>query len=339
MHMRSVHSREIEATPASLGRLLDGLGGEDDRLWPSDRWPTMAMVLDRPVGVGAAGGHGSIRYAVEEHVRGERVVFRFAPGVGLVGTHRFDVERVGSGRSQLTHTLDARVQAKLVPVARLVRRYHDAMMEDLLDRAERETTGRLAPPSRRPVWLRAANALDVAIARRQGTLPTRAPRASGAGGALAGRLTQLAGVAVPSVLATLAGLHAAWALGWTWPGGSEHALAERVVGADELPPESAVWGMAAVLLAAAGLVASAARGARARTVRIAAWGVAAGLLVRGVVLLPSDLLGGLDTPFERLDLAVYSPLCLALGAGAATVLWRTGGARTSAAAARPAVAS
>jgi hypothetical protein len=147
MQMRSVHSREIEAEPEALGELIDGLGGDGDRLWPSDRWPTLPMVLDRPLAVGARGGHGPIRYAVAEHVPGRRVVFRFAPGVGLVGTHRFDVEGAGAGRSRLTHTLDARVQAKLAPVAPLVRRYHDAMMEDMLDRAERETTGRVVVPT------------------------------------------------------------------------------------------------------------------------------------------------------------------------------------------------
>lgn len=311
---------------------MDGLGGDDDRLWPSDRWPTLPLVLDRPVGVGARGGQGPIRYAVEEQEPGERVVFRFAPGLGLAGTHRFDVEHIGNGRSRLTHTLEGRVEAKLLPGWPFVRGYHDAMLEDLLDRAARETTGRIAPRSRRPLWLRAANALDVAVARRQGT-PARGVRPSSAEGAPAGGVTR---VAVPAVLATLAGLHAAWALGLTWPGGSDQALAERVVGADEMPPKPAFWGMAAGLLVAAGLVGAASRGARARTVRIAAWGVAAGLLGRAVVFLPSDLLGGLDTPFKRYDLAFYAPLCLALGAGAASVLWRTDGCRTPAAVARPA---
>ena len=42
--------------PGVAGRLLDGLSAADDRLWPKDRWP--AMRFDRPLKVGARGGHG-----------------------------------------------------------------------------------------------------------------------------------------------------------------------------------------------------------------------------------------------------------------------------------------
>ena len=44
--------------------------------------------------------------------------------------------------------------------------------------------------------------------------------------------------------------------------------------------------------------------------------------MRGVAYVPSDLRGGPGDTYERLDLAVYSPLCLALGAGSAVVARR-----------------
>jgi hypothetical protein len=43
------------------------------------------------------------------------------------------------------------------------------------------------------------------------------------------------------------------------------------------------------------------------------------LLARGALFIPLDLVSGLDEIYGRLDLAIYSPLCLALGAGAAAV--------------------
>ena len=49
--------------------------------------------------------------------------------------------------------------------------------------------------------------------------------------------------AVPTALTGLAALHAAWALGWRWPGGSDRELAERVVGPGaELPQPEMIWG-------------------------------------------------------------------------------------------------
>lgn len=54
--------------------------------------------------------------------------------------------------------------------------------------------------------------------------------------------------------------------------------------------------------------------------RGAAWGVSGVFLARGAVYIPSDLLGGPGDTYERLDLALYSPLSLALGGGTA---WRS----------------
>jgi hypothetical protein len=130
-------------------------------------------------------------------------------------------------------------------------------------------------------------------------------------------------VAVPTVLGALAALHAAWALGWRWPGGDDRAFAERVVGhgATEVPPAAATWAVAVALLAAAGIVAGAAA-SDDRRLRLATLGIAAVLAARGALFIPLDLVGGVDDVYERLDLAIYSPLCLALAAGGAAVAIR-----------------
>ena len=67
--IRNVHERVINAPIEPLGALLDGLGQKDDRLWPSQGWTP--MVLDRPLALGADGGHGAIRYYVSEYEPGE----------------------------------------------------------------------------------------------------------------------------------------------------------------------------------------------------------------------------------------------------------------------------
>jgi hypothetical protein len=151
--IRNVHARELHASAGEVGALLDSLGSDDDRLWPH-RWPQLR--LDGPLAVGAAGGHGPIRYSVEEYEPGRRVVLRFAPGLGIDGTHRLELEpHAGAGRTVLRHVLEGRLygRARLGwPVA--VRWLHDALLEDLLDRAELEAQGSVARPARWSPWVR-----------------------------------------------------------------------------------------------------------------------------------------------------------------------------------------
>jgi len=139
-------------------------------------------------------------------------------------------------------------------------------------------------------------------------------------------LVPVAGVAVPGALVGLAALHAAWALGWRWPGGSDRELAERVLsGGTELPPEWATWAVALALTGAAVVVRGAASTEPPPLVRRLAWGVAGVFLIRGAASPPMDLIRGSDGLYERLDLAIYSPLCLVLGAGTAALARRGGG--------------
>src|SRR5690349_10153538 len=133
--VQNVHERRIPVPPERRGPLLDRLGGPDDVLWPSRRWPP--MVLDGPVAVGAAGGHAAIRYRVTAHEPGRRVEFTFDPRMGLHGTHVFSVEPDGGSGSILRHAAGGRLSGRLVllwPLA--IRWLHDAVLEDLLDRAE-----------------------------------------------------------------------------------------------------------------------------------------------------------------------------------------------------------
>jgi len=90
--IHNAHRREFRATEDQLGALLDQISGPNDPLWPK-HWPP--VVLDRPLGVGAAGGHGPIRYRVVAYQPGRRVVFEFTAPTPLNGTHSFEV-RPGS---------------------------------------------------------------------------------------------------------------------------------------------------------------------------------------------------------------------------------------------------
>jgi hypothetical protein len=327
MYVRSLHTRDLPVAAVRVGALIDGLGGAADRLWPAERWPTTPLELDGPLTEGTTSRQGilnltQIRQRVEEYVPGQRVVFRFAPGLGLAGTHRLEVQALGDRRSRLVHSLDCRVETKLLPVYPILIRQHDALVEDVLDRAELAVTGRVADPARWPASVRVANAIELRMARLLGLLPAdEAARAV--------RLTRAAGFVVPSVLVAIGALHAAWALGAAWPAGSEGELAEHVLSRGErerldgaMPSAGHTLLVALGLVGAAGAVRGVARGSRSRWARGAAWGVAGTFLARGVVFPPLDIANGLKDRYDRLDLALYSPLCLALAIGTAAVLRR-----------------
>ena len=273
--------------------------------------------MDRPLGVGASGGHGSIRYGVEEFEPARSVLFRFDPGEGLEGVHGLTVDALGPDRTLLTHHLEVRTTGWVRPVTRPLLTWHDTMVETLLDRAEHEATGAPVRPTRWPLWLKALNATEVGFARWLGKLPARSGEAPRKG--LAYRLFQPSAVLVPAILLAIAGLHAAWAAGSPWPADDFDTLAEHVISSGELPPDWATWTVAGLLTLAAGSVGAVGAGRRERLLRAATWTTAGVLLARGALFPPADLIGGLSSEVARLDLAFYSPLCLALGAGAAIV--------------------
>lgn len=315
----NVHVRQIAAPVAVVGEILDTLGSADDRLWATDIWVAEPVLFDRPLGVGADGGHGAIRYSVVEYDPGRRIVFEFSPEGGLSGTHGFELEALGPDRSRLTHFLTAETSRWMRPIVPILIGSHDAMLETAFDRAELEATGRLHRATRIPRWLRIANGIVVALGRALGKLPPSAGRPTDRP-PLGYRMFRPAGIVVPAALGAVAAIHAAWALGWRWPGGTDEALAERVVGAGaEFPPEPLVWAVAAGVGAAATVVAAVGAGRRERFLPAAAWCVAGLLIARGALSIPIDLISGLDSTYAQLDLALYSPLCIALGLGAAVV--------------------
>lgn len=154
MRVNNVHERVLDASVKRAGALLDTLASPHDALWPGDRWP--AMRFDRPLSVGAVGGHGPIRYTVEEYEPGRRVTFRFTGPRGFLGTHGFEVVPAAGG-AILRHTLAMRTTGAAILSWPLVfRPLHDALVEDSLERAERSLglQPKRTPWPRRVVLLR-----------------------------------------------------------------------------------------------------------------------------------------------------------------------------------------
>ncbi len=152
MRVLNVHERVLQAPAEAVGQLLDGLASENDALWPHDRWPRMRF--DGPLRVGAAGGHGPVRYVVDEYVAGRRVVFRFTAPAGFVGTHGFDVRRQDQSTC-LRHSLEMNTKGSAVVSWPLIFRWlHEALIEDSLDRAQQALCEEPEEPARWSLYVR-----------------------------------------------------------------------------------------------------------------------------------------------------------------------------------------
>jgi hypothetical protein len=126
--------------------------------------------------------------------------------------------------------------------------------------------------------------------------------------------------ATAAVLASIAGLHVAWAHGSSLPFRTRDRLHDAVLGAPTNRPSAlACYTVAAALtLSSATVLRAASR--RDRASRPLARVVAFTLATRGTIGLLGQthryMPGPTSQTFRRLDRSVYSPLCLALAVGA-----------------------
>ncbi|MFJ9848006.1 DUF2867 domain-containing protein [Streptomyces sp. NPDC101150] len=154
--VRDVHARTIAAPAETVGALMDRLGGDPDPVFPVPAWSPMRF--DRPLGVGADGGHAFIRYRVSAYEPGRRIRFDFTPGPS--GFHEVTVLPLGPDGCRVEHVLENQhglAQGLLWHIA--IGAVHRTVVEELLDNIERAATGRVRHPVRRTPRVRLLNRL------------------------------------------------------------------------------------------------------------------------------------------------------------------------------------
>ncbi|WNJ88897.1 DUF3995 domain-containing protein [Bosea sp. 685] len=131
------------------------------------------------------------------------------------------------------------------------------------------------------------------------------------------------------VLAAIAGLHVYWGLGGRWPASTQQGLVSTVVGDARLkrmpPPLLCIAVAAAIAVTALWpllLAGSFAGVAPRRLILGAGVAIMAVFLLRGVAgYVPAWQRKHVLEPFATLDRCCYAPLCLAIAAGYAVLLF------------------
>lgn len=162
--IRNVHERRIAADPEVVWDLLMAMAGPNGRLWPPGM-PTMRF--DGPLAQGAHGRHGPIHYEVRllDPTSGN-LVFAFHEPTGLVGRHSFHVRPDENAGAVLRHEVVANPKGWMrLKWPLIIRWVHDAVIEEVLDRAEMATGTVPAQPYQRSRWVRALLAAGAKTSR------------------------------------------------------------------------------------------------------------------------------------------------------------------------------
>jgi len=148
--IRNIHTRDL-GVPA--GPFVDRI----QELWPP-AWGKQEF--DRPLGVGADGGHGPIRYHCTSFTPGESITFAFRDGHG---THTLSA----SGTVVRHELVGDFPLATRIRWALVVRWLHDACLEDLFDNFERAAGREPAAPARWSLWVRLVRRVIGPLTNRQ----------------------------------------------------------------------------------------------------------------------------------------------------------------------------
>ena len=135
MNVVNIHQRIINQPKFEVAKLLKTLSTKDDKVWPNKNWPAMRFI--NGIKVGAKGGHGIIRYSVEEYILGDLVVFKFLKPKGFNGIHKLEIQEIDTITSEVKHSIIMKTEglASLQWVF-IIRWLHDALIENAFDTIE-----------------------------------------------------------------------------------------------------------------------------------------------------------------------------------------------------------
>lgn len=135
MNVLNIHKRTLNQPKSKVAEILATLATKNDRIWPTEQWP--AMKFKNGLTIGSEGGHGPIRYSIEQYNPSELIQFRFSKPDGFNGIHKFELTALTEEKTEIKHTIAMTTSGKGSLIWLLgVRALHDALIEDGLDKLE-----------------------------------------------------------------------------------------------------------------------------------------------------------------------------------------------------------
>ena len=133
MKIINIHQRDYNLPTSLISEALDSLSSKKDLLWPREEW--MPMILDNGLITKSNGGHGPIKYYVQQYEYGKIVEFCFTEPKEFVGLHRFEIIEVTTEKTRLKHTIEMQVNLKgILTWYTVVKWLHDALLEDCFNK-------------------------------------------------------------------------------------------------------------------------------------------------------------------------------------------------------------
>ncbi len=135
MQVLNIHKRVINQPRGKVWDIVKTLSSKEDQIWPTEKWPRMR--LNRGLEVGSSGGHGPIRYVIQEYLPGELIQFKFLKPKGFIGKHTIELTKIEENITELKHTIHMKTSLSGMFIWSLaIRSLHDALMEDAFDKVE-----------------------------------------------------------------------------------------------------------------------------------------------------------------------------------------------------------
>ncbi len=132
MNVTNIHKRIINQPKENIAPLLKTLSTAQDKVWPNEYWP--AIRFREGLVIGSKGGHGIIKYVIQDYIEGEHIAFRFLEPKGFDGIHKFDIRAINKHTTEIKHSIIMRTKgmATLKWII-AIRWLHDALIENAFD--------------------------------------------------------------------------------------------------------------------------------------------------------------------------------------------------------------
>jgi len=135
MKILNIHKRTFNQSKEKIGELLNSLSSKEDKIWPFENWPSMRF--RDGLKVGAEGGHGPIRYIIEKYIPYEFIQFKFTKPKGFNGIHRFEINELEDGKTELKHIIKMNISGiGILNWIFAIKPLHNALLCDALDKVE-----------------------------------------------------------------------------------------------------------------------------------------------------------------------------------------------------------